>query len=491
MSLRRDVSALVLIGLSAAAVFRCDYASAGPREDNIDLMRKMYAQLSAMLTVRDNSLAPNENLLVMAAPGILIDPKLDMTKDQDAATIINTLVDKIMEPTWYLSQRGSRMTDIYQQVLRAHVVPLTDLSAGEKTELESARARIYNRNGSDTTLMAQYRTANQALTGALVSMANWQDANVGKPVPLPLRLALKNARDEYARVRGDVAKTALLTISKYDRRNGEFWFDQLQSRFDANFRTNYYYGNVNFYPSYATWLDRSIPWQRISFSSSDLEKRTHNESSSTTAGLGASWGLWSIGGDYSQDESSTHLQSETKNLNIGFDVLRVELDIPWMDASVFQSRAWDWARNAGSTPISTGADYQNGAMPTGLMPFVPTAILIARNVEMSADWGLDIQDTFNKRSGGGGSIGFGPFRLGGRTNKSESSTYTLAQANANKVTFPNAQVIGYFVQVLPQSPNRDPSLKWPDQPVPGAAAAASEDPLLSRADKLLADFPAQ
>jgi len=461
-------------------------AKAGPREDNIELMRKMYAQLAAMLSVKDNSLAPNENLLVLAAPGILVDPKLDMSRAQDAAIIANTLIDKVLEPTWFLSQRPSRMSDIYREILRAHVVPLTDLLQPEKDELNAARRDLYRNDGSDSLLLARYRTVNKELSNALINIATYQESNVGKPVPLNLRLALKEARDDYTRARGDLAKSALLTVAKYDRRNGEFWFDQLQTRFDANFVANYYYGNVNFYPTYATWLDKGIVWQRIQFSSNDLEKRTHNESSSTTAGLGASWGLWSIGGDYSQDENSSHLQTETKNLNIAFDVLRVELDIPWMDGTVFESKAWDWARNSSlvGQPISTGADYAKGVMPTGLLPFIPTAILIARNTEMSADWGLDIKDTFSKRSGGGGSIGYGPFRLGGRTNKSESSTYTLAQANGNKVTFPNAQVIGYFVHVLPKSPDRDPSLRWPDQKRPGAEEAVS-DPLVQKADEVL------
>ncbi|MQW47969.1 hypothetical protein GHK71_00400, partial [Sinorhizobium meliloti] len=444
----------ILIGAVTLALSTGSASYADTREDNIELMRKMYAHLSAILAVKDNALAPNENLLILAAPGILIDPKLDMNRPQDAATIVNALVDKVMEPSWYLSQRSSRMSDIYREILRSHVVPLTDLSRAEKDELETARRQLYRSDGSDTQLMSDYRKVKQALESSLIAISKWQEANVGKPVPAELRVALQTARDDYVRFRGDLAKGYLLTVSKYDRRNGEFWFDELQKRFSANFVDNYYYGLVNFYPSYATWLDKELEWQRIQFSSSDLERRTHNESSSTTAGLGVSWGLWSIGGDYGGDEQSTHLQAETKNLNIAFDVLRVELDIAWMDSTLFESRAWEWSRNSGyaGQVVSSGADYAKGSMPTGLMPFIPTSILIARNVEMTADWGLDIQDTFSKRSGGGGSIGFGPFRLGGRTSKSESSTYTLAQANGNNVTFPNPQVIGYFVQVLPKSP---------------------------------------
>lgn len=488
-----QVRALLNATAACAFAFATTTTAKAGREDNVELLRKMYAQLSAMLTVKDNTLAPNENLLVLAAPGILVDPKLDMSRAQDAAIIANTLVDKVMEPTWYLSQKPSRMSDIYLEILRAHVVPSTDLAQGEKSELETARRQLYRSDGADTVLMADYRIVSKELSNALINIANWQDANVGKPTPRPLREALQAARDDYTRKRGDLAKSNLLTVAKYDRRNGEFWFDQLQQRFDANFSQNYYYGYVNFYPTYATWLDRSIPWQRIEISSKDLERRTHNESSSSTASLGASWGMWSVGGDYSSDESSTHLQAETKNLSIAFDVLRVELDVPWMDGTVFESRAWDWARNSGNfgKPISTGADYAKGTMPTGLQPFVPTSIILARNVEMSADWGLDIQDTFSKRSGGGGSIGFGPFKLGGRTNKSESSTYTLAQANANKITFPNAQVIGYYVHVLPQSPNRDPGLKWPDEAPKAGDQAPSTDPLLVKADEVLARLSKQ
>ncbi|MGZ3921912.1 MAG: hypothetical protein ACXVC7_16550, partial [Bacteroidia bacterium] len=181
------------------------------------------------------------------------------------------------------------------------------------------------------------------------------------------------------------------------------------------------------------------------------------------------------------------------NLNLSFDILRVSIDLPWMDGTLFESGAWDWARSTvyPGQLISTGANYQKGEAPTGLMPFVPTAILLARNVELTADWSFDLNDTVNKVSSGGGSIGFGPFRLGGRTNKSDSSTHIIGKANGNTITFGNPQVIGYFVQVLPKSPNRDLSRKWPDQQ--GLATFSTTinlnkiptDPLVQEADRLL------
>jgi hypothetical protein len=158
-----------------------------------------------------------------------------------------------------------------------------------------------------------------------------------------------------------------------------------------------------------------------------------------------------------------------------------------MNDYVFQSHAWRWLNSAplgsANQNISDGADAAHGQMPKGLMPFVPTALLLARNVTLTGGWSSDLRTTFNSQTSAGGSIGWGPFSFGGRTNSSESSSYTKANVVGNTITFGAPQIIGYFVQVLPPSPSPDPDLNWPASAAP--SAAPFNDPLLKRATELL------
>jgi hypothetical protein len=168
-----------------------------------------------------------------------------------------------------------------------------------------------------------------------------------------------------------------------------------------------------------------------------------------------------------------------------------------MDANVFDSQMWDWANSSifAGQKISSGADYAKGQTPTGLMPLIPVELLIARNVKLTADWSIDIKEFVEKHSRGGVSFGYGPFKLGGRSNKSSKDTYVHAEGNANTVTFDSPQIIGYLVHALPESPKRARVINgkpvvWPDEPRGGVSpmavgAPASNDPLVQMAQELL------
>jgi hypothetical protein len=59
------------------------------------------------------------------------------------------------------------------------------------------------------------------------------------------------------------------------------------------------------------------------------------------------------------------------------------------------------------------------------------------------------------------SVGWGPFSLGGQSVSSEHTDYHQAQITGSTITFADPQIIGFFVEVLPLSPNPSPTLQFP------------------------------
>ena len=138
------------------------------------------------------------------------------------------------------------------------------------------------------------------------------------------------------------------------------------------------------------------------------------------------------------------------------ELMRVTIDRPWMDETVFESQAWKFLAG---TPyynklISSGANAPSGIAPpdSDVMPFLPTGLLLARRVSLSGGWTHDLQTTFHQHTSSGASVGWGPFSFSGRYESDDASSYTEAHVAGNAITWDAPQIIGFFVQVLPKSP---------------------------------------
>ena len=152
-----------------------------------------------------------------------------------------------------------------------------------------------------------------------------------------------------------------------------------------------------------------------------------------------------------------------------------------MDASVFDSRAWQFREG---TPywkrqIASGADAKAGTAPpnTDVMPFVPVGLLLARNVELTAKWATKLEDSFRSHTSGGTSVGWGPIKLSGHYDKRDSNSYSEAHAAGDTVSWEAPQILGFFVQVLGKTPDRDPCLHFASDksPVPASCTPSSSD----------------
>ena len=244
-----------------------------------------------------------------------------------------------------------------------------------------------------------------------------------------------------------------------------FWKDA-RARY---LRTKEFTSLHNYYPSVATWLDKNNVWPSISVSWSKSESHNyHYQSSADGGGSFSAGGFFSIGGSSGVSRVHDVAQDEATKIDIKFDYLRVDFRRPWLNCTPFSDRRWRFA--CGTDPevkkwvVSSGPQPDVGGKPqypSGIMPVIPTGFLIARNATVTGNFSKDFRDYYKQTISASHSGGFGPFRIRGSYNETVEKTDVNADTASNGFTIGNPQVIGFFVEVLPASPDPLPGLFQP------------------------------
>lgn len=459
---------LVLIGPAAA------------QEDaNVTQMKRLYSKIADVLTVGNNQVRQGGTFLVLTSPGYLLDPKLNPDGNVQDRVRLNALIEKTMEPDWIYRPKTTLTSEVYRKVLTYHQAPEFSLSADLKKSLTDANAEIYIKNTRGTLEYTagwtQYMDLHAAYASVIDETQTWMKSNPGQLLPAVMNNKLKKAKEDYYTL-GDGARRSALYQRKreWEAFDPEFWWSELQGFFDGNIDDvgGRPYPRNLYYPKYSSWINKTAKWTRISFSQKDFQQTTINGSTSSGGGLNVTYGLFSVGGSGSGSSDWKKIDQDVSSLAVAFDVMRVNIERPWMDTMVFYSNAWRWGCGLSVTDkpvLSNGGDPSKGQQLSGVMPLLPTGVLIGRNLDISVKASKYLQDTVNSQSSGGGSVSFGPFRLGGRSSSSSSSDYIHATATSTGVTFGDAQIIGFFVEVLPATPNPLPNLTFRKCDTPAGA----------------------
>ena len=462
------------MSLSVAAAWPIS-ARTQPTDPNVELMKKLYTKIGQSVGVGSNDPIAGESFLVLANPGILLDPKLDVTTVAGRATLA-AVVDKVLIADWIYKTANVGIYDVYSKIMDYHEAAVVVPTQAQKQQYNTACKLVFSdcneaQPGNYTNGYNRYIAYQTALAAASKSAIDYQNAKNTDDLPPDIENTLDQATNNYELLGGRVAiEAARSTINTFEHIDPNAYWGELQGRLLKNsVNAGLVKGpKYDFYPGYPTWLDPTLSWSGLSFSQSDLEQTTHNSQSSVGGGLSAGWGLWSVGADYSHQENRTYFQLSVSGYKVGMELTRVVINRPWLDTSVFSSRAWKWlpASPYDKQLISDGGDAPAGKTPAGIMPFLPTGLLLARKVSLTGSWSTDLKTSFDSHTSGKASIGWGPFSFGGRYDAKDATTYHKATAAGNTVSWDAPQILGFFVQVLPKSPNTDPCYKFASSPQP-------------------------
>jgi hypothetical protein len=443
-------------------------------DDNVEIMKKLYTKLGQIVRVGENVPGLGTNFLVLANPGILLDPNIKADTIRGAYQLGN-LVDPILLPHWIYDTKTDTTFKLYRDILDVREVPIITPTPTEQKAYEDAKKKILDdtRPSGYTKQFETYQTAALVLAQAQDDIKTFQNGNPFADIPNVYWVKLQQAQQNYNLIgNADELDSAQEVMKSYHRIDPNLWWADRRTQFargSGNF-SGQAFPKYDFYPDYAVWLDPKVIWTNLTINNQQIEQTTSSSHTSVGGGLSGGWGLWSFSASGSFSKDTTYFKLNGKTYTMTFEISRVDINRPWLEGSVFESNAWRWRKGnpARNKLISDGSDALAGKTAGDVyMPFLPVALLLARNVTLTGDWTDKLDTTVNTQTSGGGSIGWGPFQFGGSTNSSTSDAYKNYKISGNSITMTSPQIIGFFVQTLPVSPNPDLSAyTWPPEGAP-------------------------
>ena len=151
------------------------------------------------------------------------------------------------------------------------------------------------------------------------------------------------------------------------------------------------------------------------------------------------------------------------DLTFSCKLMRVALDRSWMNPLVLSSRAWRWAPGTPvyGSKLSSGGDIFGDVAPRGDMTVLPTAAILSKDLVINGTFDNTIVEEMNMLIEANASVGIGPFGVAGRFNMEEHTGGEKGTIATNGIRAQDVQLLALVCQMLPESPNPDPALKWP------------------------------
>jgi len=451
--------------------------SFGQQPDNVQMMSGLYQKLSDYITLGHNSPVAGNTYFMLAAPGIILDPSRNPVDNPSDNYIVSQLLDSIPTPSWITQPQseaaafkfGTFTVDnlltagaIYEHIVDFKELPKIKRSDADEANLIAIKDQLYDSNGEPkgkyalyNTLLAAYNKADLAVTKAV------QDKRPDSEI-IDAKNLRQAAQDRLDSVRSDV-ETLLEKQSILENKLPDAWWLRVKRELSAAQITS---ALAKFYPvtpdiAYQVWFQTNTSWHGITMTSSDIERTTYNSSTHIGGSGGLNFGFWSVGAGGTFDRDTGRQDISVKNATIQIEVIRVQLYRPWLNGLILQSRNWRMGSGSQfSEDISDGGDPSRGVPPKGIMPMIPTEVLLARNVTVSGEWSKDVSSFCNTHFQENHSVGWGPFTFGGNYENRTSSSYYHGQAVGNKIISPGVQIIGFYCKVLGKMPNPDPNLNW-------------------------------
>jgi hypothetical protein len=421
--------------------------------DNGDLYRQLYTLLEQNVFFGDR--LDQRQFVSLLVPGQFVSTKLRKANPDDQHALFD-LADKTLDSTFLWKPQTSTVSGLYGEIVEFAALPDKQI---DQALIERLAAQLNRwQDGYDT-----YRLFFDDADGA------WRKATSQDPIDenLVIDLAKKRAAalrdwENPNKGRKTQYETTLGELNQHLAGNPRrFWETEVRQRFVdrrlQSTRGSYYHTVWDPHPS--DWA--TAGWQRVALHVRSVWDREYSRSTSFSAGGGASFGLWSVGGSYSRSTQETQHQSQASDLSVHFEVLRVNLNRPWMYQDLFARRYWAWKRTHENLLISDGGQVpaERPLGPRG-MPVLPTVFFVARNVRLSCNWSSEDRRFWAEQIQARASFGWGPFSCSGSYSESTSEkTYSGQFADAS-VVVEQPQIMAVGGILPPRCPDPDPGLAW-------------------------------
>jgi hypothetical protein len=475
-----------------------------------DLVRTLFTKLYQILNGGDEHVpAPTNRFVAWCSPGIAFDPEeftycskgLSGGKDaEEDKTLLqqaynfSTFVDFVPDlTTTYSNDRQqtiyhtpqARLSSIYGEILKFSKVVSGGLSKTEEAKLKKFRGLLTHTykykdpitdaesdKTEDSAMVKQYTEKFSAYTDAILEYNNKRITAAAATGPegkaavadwamnaATYRRKVKSAMDAWVSVgyKNEVDQINAY-INQVTQRDMMLWKQALLE--------NYGDGLINslgpasqFY--YATMIPGGFAtakgWTNFSFKTYDYESNQHSKSNAWGANAGVNFGFWSAAASAKGASSSMKASVDMSNFSMSFDLTQVPISRPWFFPEFFMNKGWTLEKGNGWMYNDMPSDGK--LPPKGNFIGYPTSAIFARNVVMNYDE-LHVQRSeWSKSISAGGSVGIGPFRVGGSYSSQESDKKLKVNETKNGLTVGGMQLIGLVCNLVGKSPDPLPEIK--------------------------------
>jgi len=202
------------------------------------------------------------------------------------------------------------------------------------------------------------------------------------------------------------------------------------------------------YPFPADFADPNASgFTAFSLKSDYLEETASAKATDWGASGSASWGLWSGSTSASGHHAESHSHMDASKFDLSAEIAVVRVFRPWLNDLIFKLNNW-YTNMTDVHGISTGELTSEKL----ILPLIPTGFVVARNVEITADWSSDdkkhVEDSISTKA----SVGWGPFSVSGSYSHSSSKDYHKSTFDGGTLKIPGIQIIAWVSEITPASP---------------------------------------
>jgi len=446
-----------------------------------------------------NPLQPDNTVVQLAIPGIPLYSEdfknmfhpANTAGDSAKTALFSWLVDAIPAAgTLDYKQTPRRVSLAYQAIVNAANAHGPDISPAVKAELDRHNAVLYAADGRQTDDFKEYQKREDALDDAQAALRHVSKKaedlalqyeedyapDFGKKpedeqkriVALYKRKAQDYFSDAYPAAKRSVLRAldglddvrmnrveeALTFIRTHGKELSAHVLDNMKRQLqliepytDQTLKVPVMLS----FPSSTAFArpDSDSGWMPITINTAAYDEKGSETAKRTGGGGGGSWVLFFIRAGASQSEMTAHQEVSARDFQISFDLAVINILRPWMDATLFgENLLWDAGRDQKEATVSTGKyATQNDSL---LLPFVPTQMLVARNVRITATWNAKEQDFFKQHMEAGGHIGWGPFSVGADHSQDTATFKKRGGSGAVALELQGIQCIGFVSWVPPR-----------------------------------------
>lgn len=387
---------------------------------------------------------------------------------------LSFLVDKVQSLNPIYSANGQNISDIYEVVVNAQVVP-PPLDPKAKEQYDEAIAflqadgRGYNDEGEpitvkvDSPIVAAYKKKKKDYENAVISMmssysqydmSNPDDQRKWSLFGPTLIGAVKTAWDNWNNAQKTKVEDKQAILAQSSNNQVGVVFAAAKAEFGLLARASITNPGKLYRASYASpgnWFASSASeeWTTVTIDSKSLHRSEHSDYTNMSAGGSASWGLWSVGGSFSKQDSHQSMDQTTTGLTVSFKFARVDITRPWLNFLLFSMKGWNVAEAYKASGLSNGTKKQPLDMH---FPSLPTSFIAVRDLKITATWGHEDSSFISSKLSTSASLGWGPFAISGSYSQGSEDKKFNSNFDGRTISNDGLQIIGWVNTIVPACP---------------------------------------